>query len=212
MRILEITLDGGPGRSIELHPNLTVVEGLDATRRQHLADAVNAMAKGQATTDGLIEASGVLFDLTPGSLKLLGLDADVDLVVRATDLPGHDRDADAAARELARAHAEREKKLARLVRAKGVLASVTEARSSLLEAIERSRRDDATRAEEVVRATTALANARQERHHARSIRELVERELADATAAHDVLVDSRRSTADAISRARALPHGRRGCV
>lgn len=206
MRILELRLGGEPSPTIELHPHMTLVQGLDQEGRRHLAEAMNAMAGGEAKMTGLIEAHGVIFELTAASLRLLGLNADLNLVVRPGDLPGHDQEAEAAARDLAQAQADREGRLARLERAKGVLESVTQARASLVAAIEQSRRENAGRARDVVEATTALANARQERHRARSIREMVERELADARDAHQALVDSRVSTTEALERARARHH------
>lgn len=206
MRILELRPGGESPSTLELHPHLTLVQGLDEEGRRHLAEAIKAMAGGEAKVAGLVEAHGVIFDLTSASLRLLGLNADLDLVVRAGDLPGHDQDAETDARDLARAQADRESRLARLERAKGVLESVTQARASLVAAIEQSRQENASRARDVVEATTALANARQERHRARSIREMVERELADARDAHQALVDSRVSTSEALERAGERHH------
>ena len=202
MRILELRLDAESGPALELHPNLTLVRGLDASQRQVVVESIRAMSQGQPTATGLIEAYGVMFDLVPRSLKLLGLEQGVDVAVRSNDLPGHDHDGEVATRELARAEADLERKRARLSRAQQVLQSVNEARASLARAIEDTKRQDSVRADDVVRATTALASARQERHRARSIREMVERELADARAAQEAMVGSRQSTSEALRRAK----------
>ena len=86
MRLLQLRT---PGPSlIDLHPNLTVVQGLDAAARDQLAEAVRGLATGVATSEGLLEAHGVLFDLTTELLALLDVaSSDRSPVVTAADLP-----------------------------------------------------------------------------------------------------------------------------
>jgi hypothetical protein len=87
MRLLQLAT--GPGELIDLHPNVTVVAGLDRTGRELLADAVAGLAAGRASGPrGLLEAHGVLFDLAPEALALLDIAADgVEPVVTTHDLP-----------------------------------------------------------------------------------------------------------------------------
>src|SRR5690606_30189385 len=80
--------------SLEFHPNLTVVHGLSSTGREQVVRAIEALPAGQdSNMSGLLEAHGILFDLSAETLDILGLDAPVDLVVRASDLPVADDDA-----------------------------------------------------------------------------------------------------------------------
>ncbi len=204
MRILELDLGGGSAAPVELHPNLTLIRGLEPGRREALADEIRRIPRAEAPVGGLVEAHGVVFDLTPASLRLLGLvDEDVDPVVGAADLPGHDDQADESAAVLSAARATRDERAARLDRARSVLTSVTQAQSALTAAIQESRSQDAVRADAVVRATTALAEARRQRHDARSRREAIERDLADAAAAHAALLDAHDAASDALHEARA---------
>jgi hypothetical protein len=87
MRLLQLVT--GLGELVDLHPHVTVVSGLDAYGRRRLVDAVIGLAAGRADDQrGLLEAHGVLFDLAPGELDLLDIEADdVQPVVTANDLP-----------------------------------------------------------------------------------------------------------------------------
>src|SRR5688500_1637346 len=87
MRLLQLAT--GPDQHIDLHPNVTVVAGLDPGARGRLVDAVKGLARGSAPqTSGLLEAHGVLFDLSDDMLALLDVVGD-DLrpVVVASELP-----------------------------------------------------------------------------------------------------------------------------
>lgn len=210
MRILEFSFGAESDRPIELHPNLTVVQGFDEDRRGQFAAAVNAISRGEAAGSGLIEAHGVLFDLTAESLKVLGLSSGLDVIVRSVDLPGHDRDAARAANDLVRAETDRESKLVRLDRARRAQASVNEARATLVAAIAADRQADIDRAGAVVEATTRLAHAQREQARLRSRREAAESAVADAEAARQALLDSRSATSDALARARQRQAGSAG--
>lgn len=91
MRLLRVDLDGS---RFELHPYVSVLPGLDDTTRARLIDVVAGLAAGRAEAAGLIEAHGVLLDLTADTLALLDLVGagpardPVDVVVRAEQLPG----------------------------------------------------------------------------------------------------------------------------
>ncbi|MBV6508789.1 MAG: hypothetical protein JJLCMIEE_01855 [Acidimicrobiales bacterium] len=77
------------GQSLELHPLVTVVTGLGPAARERVARAVSAIpCSGEPGLGGLVEAHGVVLDLTPENLDLLDLHDEVDVVVRSSDLPG----------------------------------------------------------------------------------------------------------------------------
>ena len=62
---------------VDLHPNVTVVSGLDDDGRRLLVDTVLGLARGSAAgSTGLLEAHGMLFDLTDEMLALLDVHGD----------------------------------------------------------------------------------------------------------------------------------------
>jgi chromosome segregation protein len=80
--------DPAEGIALELHPLLSVVSGLPVASRQRLLDALAAIPRGQDPgVAGQLEVHGVLLDLDQGTLELLELDEDLDVVLRAEDLP-----------------------------------------------------------------------------------------------------------------------------
>jgi hypothetical protein len=87
MRLLQLAT--GPGELIDLHPNVTIVTGLDPAGRDLLIDAVVGLAAGRASSQpGLLEAHGVLFDLAPEALALLDIATGaIDPIVTAEHLP-----------------------------------------------------------------------------------------------------------------------------
>ena len=84
MRVLRLDLSTG---RLELHPFVSVIRGLSPAAREEALAAFGGVAGGAAPSPGLVEAHGVLLDLTPASLSLLDLREAVDVVVRADDLP-----------------------------------------------------------------------------------------------------------------------------
>jgi hypothetical protein len=86
VRLLQLAT--GPDELLDLHPNLTVVVGLDAGTHTTLVEAVSGLVAAAAPTDGLLEAHGVLFDIDAALLRVLQIDGrDLDPVVRPGDLP-----------------------------------------------------------------------------------------------------------------------------
>jgi len=86
MRVLRLDLEDGP---VEMHPFVTVVRGMAPDRREELLAALAALPSGRAAVPGLVEAHGVLLDLSVETLELLDLAVDeVDVIVHAADLPG----------------------------------------------------------------------------------------------------------------------------
>jgi peptide chain release factor subunit 1 len=88
VRLVQLAGPSG-GTPLSFHPQITVVGGLDDACRVRLLDALRALPSGaEPGWEGLIEAHGVVLDLDRESLRLLGLQHDVDVVVGAGDLPG----------------------------------------------------------------------------------------------------------------------------
>jgi hypothetical protein len=87
MRLLQLAT--GPDQLIDLHPHVTVVAGLDPDARSLLVDTVQGLARGTAPgATGLLEAHGVLFELSDDMLALLDVEADgLRPVVVASELP-----------------------------------------------------------------------------------------------------------------------------
>lgn len=87
MRLLQLAL--GRDEHLDLHPNMTVVQGLDDDARRVLVEAVRGLARSEASPGGgLLEAHGVLFELRGDLLGVLDLAVvDIDPVVRPGDLP-----------------------------------------------------------------------------------------------------------------------------
>jgi hypothetical protein len=87
MRLLQ--LPTGRDQLLDLHPNMTVVQGLDPDSHRRLVDAVIGLAHRVGGADGgLLEAHGVLFELRSDLLELLDHEGDdPDPVVHAGDLP-----------------------------------------------------------------------------------------------------------------------------
>jgi hypothetical protein len=87
MRLLQLST--ASDEILDLHPNVTVVSGLDSDGRRLLVDTVLGLSRASAVgSTGLLEAHGVLFDLSDQMIGVLDVAAD-DLhpVVRAPDLP-----------------------------------------------------------------------------------------------------------------------------
>lgn len=101
MRILRLRVDSR--RIVDLHPTISVVHRLEPEQAAMLRRGVCAIAGGLAPTgDGLLEAHGLLFDVTQADLDLLDLAADpVDAVVGPTAFAAAgELDADVAGQRL----------------------------------------------------------------------------------------------------------------
>lgn len=81
---------GGP-EPLELHPDITVVTGLDTPRRDRLVRALAAVARGEPDGyAGLIEAHGYLLDVGTAACEALDLEDAVDVVLSLQELPEGD--------------------------------------------------------------------------------------------------------------------------
>ncbi|MEX2294274.1 MAG: hypothetical protein WD691_10850 [Acidimicrobiales bacterium] len=87
MRLLQLAT--GPGQMLDLHPNVSVVTGLDDDQRAVLVDAVTRLARAEAVAgSGLLEAYGIMFDLDPELLNVIEFAiGDLDPVVHHSQLP-----------------------------------------------------------------------------------------------------------------------------
>ncbi len=89
MRLLQLSLDPGESPALDLHPCFSVVQGLDERSRERVARTVAELcAGGTPPCPGVAEAHGVVLPIDEANLDLLDMRADVDPVVRRTDLPG----------------------------------------------------------------------------------------------------------------------------
>jgi hypothetical protein len=137
MRLLQIEL--GSGVSLDLHPYVSIVQGLDADQERQLVEIVTGLAAGSARTSGLIEAHGVMLDLDDETVGLLELaSTDVDVVVRAADLPGSV--ASPTGRELRTRQQRLDGLDRRIERGRHDLEAAEHARRAAVAALERARR------------------------------------------------------------------------
>ena len=87
MRIVQLDIGG---QRIEFHPYVSVLSGLDESLRAQLVDAFAGLPSGAVAAGGLLEAHGVMLDLTDDTLSLLDIagNTSVDAVVSRAQLPG----------------------------------------------------------------------------------------------------------------------------
>lgn len=114
MRILQLDIGGQP---IEFHPYVSVLRGMNDALRAQLVDAFVALTSGRPSTSGLVEAHGVVLDLSDETLDLLDLatlNGSLDVIVRPEQLPGAGApDATRNRGQLERARSEAADRLAR---------------------------------------------------------------------------------------------------
>ncbi len=149
---------------------MTVVTGLDSAGRERVIDAVAALPKAaEPGLAGLVEAHGVLFDLSVETLQLFGLASDLDPIIRRTDLPGITGD-----EPVARLSTEQfltttaEGRYPDLDAARARQRSARETLSILREAADRARSEHAEAAARLRQAATALADAGRREEAARA--------------------------------------------
>ncbi|MEJ5253788.1 MAG: hypothetical protein WHS89_00410 [Acidimicrobiales bacterium] len=89
MRLLQLNPNGSEDSALDFHPMVTVVTGLGPNGRELVLRAVAALPSGSDPgCGGLVEAHGIMLDLTPDTLAMLDLAADdLDVLVRRADLP-----------------------------------------------------------------------------------------------------------------------------
>lgn len=88
MRLLQLNPDGTEESALDFHPIITVVNGLGVGGRDVVIRAVTSIARGQDPgIGGLVEAHGVMLDLTPETLALFDLHSDLDVLLKQADIP-----------------------------------------------------------------------------------------------------------------------------
>ena len=91
MRLLQLNPDGTEESALDFHPTITVVNGLGVGGRDVVIRAITAIARGQDPgIGGLVEAHGVLFDLTKDTLSLLDVHTDLDVLLGRAHMPSPD--------------------------------------------------------------------------------------------------------------------------
>ncbi len=198
------------GVDVVIHPQMTVVLGAAGDLRDALIDAIAGIPRGIAAAAGEIDVGGVREDLNAESLARLGLSTDLDVVVRAGDLPRHDdlfdeRTAARRAATVARDDARRA-----LLRAE---AAAQEARQRQAETSERLNElraggSKAAPVAESAAAARAEASMRLETTSAERIGldEQIERLRDEQRAASSARAEARRAVAEA-SRSERAPDG-----
>lgn len=88
MRLLQLNPDGTEESALDFHPIITVVNGLGVGGREVVIRAITEMARGRDPgIGGLLEAHGVMLDLTPDTLSLLDVHTDLDVLLGRGDVP-----------------------------------------------------------------------------------------------------------------------------
>jgi hypothetical protein len=87
MRLLQLNPNGNEATALDLHPMVTVVTDLSPGGRERLVRAAVALPHaGDPGCRGLIEAHGILLDLSAAMLELLDLHDDRAVIVTADDV------------------------------------------------------------------------------------------------------------------------------
>lgn len=204
MRVLQLRDGGAEPLRLDLHRQLSVVRGLRPQERARVAEALEGLPRGRFSglEEGLVEVHGIHFRLDDETLSLLDLSEELEVVIRADDLPGHDREAtDAAAR---RAEAEEERKVAKrqLSRARTALTKLEQRQEKIEADLDQLKSDDD--AAEVARADLARRQeqARDELKQHQEQLDAATAELERATQEQQRVADARTTAAGAVEEAR----------
>jgi hypothetical protein len=171
MRLLQLNPNGTEESALDFHPVITVVSGLGPAGRAMVVKAVEALPRGtDPGCGGLVEAHGVMLDLTVDTLAMLDLQHQLDVLVQRADLPGSGGPAPAgqtAAGATTRMSVEQFLTATppglypELDAARAGQLDALEALSILRDAVERSRRDLRDAMAKRERAVIALEDAQQ---------------------------------------------------
>ena len=89
MRLLQINPNGSDESALDFHPMVTVVQGLGPSGRDLVLSVARSLPLGgDPGVGGLLEAHGVLLDLSGETLGLLDLASEADVLIGAGDVPG----------------------------------------------------------------------------------------------------------------------------
>lgn len=181
MKVLKL---GDESIELELHPAVTVVEGLAPHQRDRIVAALGGLTSGEAPAlGGLVEAHGVLLDLDADTVALLELRSDLNLVVRSADLPGGAvTPAERALRDAEAALADVERRVDAL---RTEVEGLATARGRVEDALTAAREPQEGEPPPDVDSHPGVAQLRADLERLAAEREDVERRLATAKAAQD---------------------------
>ncbi|QXC62305.1 hypothetical protein KSP35_05735 [Aquihabitans sp. G128] len=204
MKVLHVRDAAGSDAPVELHPQITVVRGLDPARRAWLLDVLGRLAGGRGLpATGELDAHGIRFDLDDDALALLGLDESVPTVVTAADLPGHDP----ALAEAVRAHAEarrhRDDLAAQLDGHRAALGGAVEERDRAAATLGELQRGEGPARDAIAAAGAERSRLELELQGARGACEQAEVALAEAVNAREGVIQERNRANDRLEAARA---------
>ncbi|MCU1453139.1 MAG: hypothetical protein JWN46_1285, partial [Acidimicrobiales bacterium] len=188
MKVLQLSSSAEPHRRLDLHPQVTVIRGTDQAKRSWIVGALAGLPQGRADgVAGVVEAHGVRFDLDADTLALLDLHAELDVVVEAEDLPGHDPTVGLATAARRVAESRRDDELQRLHRARAAVAAANEATAVLAATLDDLRSGGGAVREAVEAAAAARAQLEAELAAARADRQRREHDLAVAVSAEEAV-------------------------
>jgi hypothetical protein len=202
MKVLHLR-ESGADATLALHPQVTVVRGLDPHRRAWLVEALAKLSDGTTSAEGGIDAHGIRFPLDGASLALLGLDHQVAAVVTASDLPGHDPARAVAAARKEEAAAQRRRLTDEITTHRTALGSAVTERDAAGADLEALRRGEGAAREALAAAEATRTRIEAEQASAATARAEAERVLADAVLARDAAAEARAASAARVADARA---------
>lgn len=192
MKVLQLRDATGDGAPVQLHPQITLVRGLDPARRAWLVDVLGRLAGGRdLPAAGELDAHGIRFDLDDASLALLGLDEPVRAVVTAADLPGHDPVLVAAAGARTEAARRREELGGRLDAARRDLAAAVADRDEAASLHEELERGEGAARDAMAAAAAERSRLEFELQAAREERDRNEELLGEAIGEREALLEER---------------------
>ncbi|MFN8017919.1 MAG: hypothetical protein U0P45_07325 [Acidimicrobiales bacterium] len=202
MKLREVQDKAGERPAVELHPQVTVVRGLDPLRRAWLLGVLGRLA-GSADVDatGALTAHGIVFPLDRTTLALLDLERPAPTLVRAQDLPGHDPRIAEAIATRDRALVRRRDLTEQITRQREALGAAVAERAAAAAEVEELRRGDGAAREAL--AAAEAARARLEAEVASAADEVARNRqaLTEAVMARDIAGEAKASAAQRLEAA-----------
>ncbi len=204
MKVLQLRSTDGEGPAIALHPQVTVVTGLDPVHRAWLIDVLGRIAGGRGLpATGEIDAHGIRFDLDDDTLALLGLDNHVATVVTAADLPGHDPAQERAVQATSEATHRRDQLAAELSEHRTGLADAVAERDAAALALAELSSGEGEARQAIAAAGAERSRLEFELQASREERSAREDELARAVTAREQAIEARNRAAHGLVAAQA---------
>lgn len=185
MKVLNLRDASADAAVVELHPQLTVVHGLDPERRTWLVDSLGGLSSGSTTAEGELDVHGIRFPIEAATFALLGLDSPKPAVVSAEDLPGHDVEQDADVAEQERTAELARALTAELALQREALNEALAARIAASDEMAELGRGEGVDRGVIADAVAARSRCEAEAASAREARERLEDELGQAVTARD---------------------------